>query len=218
MRAASWAEAGMVIGLGTGRAAAGFVRELGARVRGGLQVRGIPTSRATEALARSLDIPLIGFDEVAAVDLAVDGADEVDPDSNLIKGHGGALVRERVVAAAASRFVVLVGPEKLSHRLGAKRSVPVEAIPFAAPQVRRALERMGADAAIRIEPGGDPFVTDNRNLLVNAAFGEIADPAALHREIRDIPGVLDSGLFAGMADEVLVEGQHASPSAGAAAS
>ena len=208
----------MVIGLGTGRAAAGFVRELGERVRSGLHVRGIPTSRATEALARSLDIPLIGFGEVAAVDLAVDGADEVDPELNLIKGHGGALVRERVVAAAASRFVVLVGPEKLSHRLGARRSVPVEAIPFAAPQVRRALARMGADAAIRIEPGGGPFVTDNRNLLVNAAFGEIADPAALHREIRDIPGVLDSGLFAGMADEVLVEGQHASPSAGAAAS
>ena len=216
MRAASQAEPGMVIGLGTGRAAAGFVRELGERVRNGLAVRGIPTSRATESLASSLGIPLIGFEEVAAVDLAVDGADEVDPDLNLIKGHGGALVRERVVAAAASRFVVLVGPEKLSHRLGAQRSVPVEAIPFAAPQVRRALERMGAIAEIRIESDGNPFVTDNRNLLVNAAFGEIADPAALHRKIRDIPGVLDSGLFAGMADEVLVEGQAPSSTAAAA--
>lgn len=216
MRAASRAEPGMVIGLGTGRAAAGFVRELGERVRNGLAVRGIPTSRATESLASSLGIPLIGFEEAAAVDLAVDGADEVDPDLNLIKGHGGALVRERVVAAAASRFVVLVGPEKLSHRLGAQRSVPVEAIPFAVPQVRRALERMGAVAEIRIESDGNPFVTDNRNLLVNASFGEIADPAALHREIRDIPGVLDSGLFAGMADEVLVEGQALSPTAAAA--
>lgn len=216
MRAASRAEPGMVIGLGTGRAAAGFVRELGERVRNGLAVRAIPTSRATESLASSLGIPLIGFEEAAAVDLAVDGADEVDPDLNLIKGHGGALVRERVVAAAASRFVVLVGPEKLSHRLGAQRSVPVEAIPFAAPQVRRALERMGAVAEIRIESDGNPFVTDNRNLLVNASFGEIADPAALHREIRDIPGVLDSGLFAGMADEVLVEGQALSPTAAAA--
>ncbi len=218
MRAASRAEPGMVIGLGTGRAAAGFVRELGERVRNGLAVRGIPTSRATESLASSLGIPLIGFEEVAAVDLAVDGADEVDPDLNLIKGHGGALVRERVVAAAASRFVVLVGPEKLSHRLGAQRSVPVEAIPFAAPQVRRALERMGAEAAVRIESDGKPFVTDNRNLLVNASFGKIADPAALHREILGIPGVLDSGLFAGMADEVLVEGQQALSAAGAAAS
>lgn len=208
----------MVIGLGTGRAAAGFVRELGERVRNGLQVRGIPTSRATESLARSLGIPLIGFEEVAAVDLAVDGADEVDPERHLIKGHGGALVRERVVAAAASRFVVLVGPEKLSHRLGDKRSVPVEAIPFAAPQVRRALARMGADAEIRVESEGDPFVTDNGNLLVNASFGPIAQPAALHRQILEIPGVLDSGLFAGMADEVLVEGQRTSPPAGAAAS
>ena len=218
MRAASWAQSGMVIGLGTGRAAAGFVRELGERVRNGLEVRGIPTSRVTESLARSLGIPLIGFGEVAAVDLAVDGADEVDPNLNLIKGHGGALVRERVVAAAASRFVVLVGPEKLSRRLGAKRSVPVEAIPFAAPQVRRALERMGAEAEIRIESDGKPFVTDNRNLLVNASFGEIADPAALHRQILEIPGVLDSGLFAGMADEVLVEGQQAPSPAGSTAS
>ena len=117
-------------------------------------------------------------------------------------------MRERVVAAAASRFVVLVGPEKLSRRLGAKRSVPVEAIPFAAPQVRRALEQMGAEAHIRTESDESQFVTDNGNLLVNASFGEIADPAALHREIREIPGVLDSGLFAGMADEVLVEGQQ----------
>jgi len=218
VRAASWAQSGMVIGLGTGRAAAGFVRELGERVRNGLEVRGIPTSRVTESLARSLGIPLIGFGEVAAVDLAVDGADEVDPNLNLIKGHGGALVRERVVAAAASRFVVLVGPEKLSHRLGARRSVPVEAIPFAAPQVRRALERMGAEAEIRIESDGKPFVTDNRNLLVNASFGEIADPAALHRQILEIPGVLDSGLFAGMADEVLVEGQQAPSPAGSTAS
>lgn len=208
----------MVIGLGTGRAATGFVRELGERVRNGLEVRGIPTSRATESLARSLGIPLIGFEEVSAVDLAVDGADEVDPDRNLIKGHGGALVRERVVAAAAARFVILVGPEKLSPRLGVERSVPVEAIPFAAPQVRRALERMGAEAEVRIESEGEPFVTDNGNLLVNAAFDEIAEPAALHREILEIPGVLDSGLFAGMADEVLVEGRQAPLQSGRAAS
>lgn len=197
-----------MIGLGTGRAAAGFVRELGARVQSGLRVRAVPTSRATERLARSFGIPLVGFGEVAAVDLAVDGADEVDADHDLIKGHGGALVRERVVAAAASRFVVLVGPEKVSRRLGAKRPVPVETIPFAAPQVARSLEAMGAEARLRTDPEGRPFVTDNENWLVNASFGEIADPARLHRRIREIPGVLDSGLFVGMADLVLVEGRR----------
>ena len=200
-----------MVGLGTGRAAARFVRALAARVQEGLRVRAIPTSRATERLARSLSIPLVGFEEESRVDLAVDGADEVDPDRHLIKGHGGALVRERVVAAAASRFVVLVGPEKLSRRLGAKRSVPVEAIPFAAPQVRRALEAMGARARLRLDPGGRPFATDNGNLLVNASFGEIVDPGELHRRIREIPGVLDSGLFVGMADLVLVDGKNPGP-------
>ena len=210
VRAASWAEPDTVIGLGTGRAAAGFTRAIGARVRAGLRIRAVPTSGATGVLARSLGIPLVGFEEVQAVDLAVDGADEVDPDHNLIKGHGGALVRERVVAAAASRFVVLVGPEKLSPRLGAARSVPVEVIPFAAPQVARALERLGAEAPVRKEPHGQPFVTDNGNFLLNASFGAIADPGELQRRIRGIPGVVDSGLFVGMTDLVLVEGDRLS--------
>ncbi len=196
-----------MVGLGTGRAASAFVRGLGVRIRAGLRVRGVPTSRATARLAGSLGIPLVGFDEVSSVDLAVDGADEVDPDHHLIKGHGGALARERVVAAAAARFVVLVGPEKLSPRLGAKRSVPVEAIPFAAPQARRALERLGAEARIRTEADGKPFVTDNGNFLLAASFGGIADPSSLHRRIREIPGVLDSGIFTGMAGQVLVEGR-----------
>ena len=195
-----------MIGLGTGRAAAAFARALAGRVRAGLRIRAIPTSRATGELARSLGIPLASFADADELDLAVDGADEVDPEKNLIKGHGGALARERVVAAAASRFVVLVGPEKLSPRLGAKRSVPVEALPFAAPRVERALGRLGAAAAPRPGANGEAFVTDNGNLVVDAAFGEIADPAALHRRIREIPGVLDSGLSCGLADLVLVEG------------
>ena len=195
-----------MIGLGTGRAAAAFARALAGRVRAGLRIRAIPTSRATGELARSLGIPLASFADADELDLAGDGADEVDPEKNLIKGHGGALARERVVAAAASRFVVLVGPEKLSPRLGAKRSVPVEALPFAAPRVERALGRLGAAAAPRPGANGEAFVTDNGNLVVDAAFGEIADPAALHRRIREIPGVLDSGLFCGLADLVLVEG------------
>ena len=205
---------GTVVGLGTGRAAAAFCRALAERVRSGLPVRGVPTSRATERLAAALGIPLATFDEADSLALAVDGADEVDPQRNLIKGHGGALARERVVAAAADRFVVLVGPEKLSGRLGEKRAVPVEAIPFAAPLVARALRRLGAEAEVRREADGEPFVTDNGNFLVNADFPEIPAPAELERAIREIPGVLDSGLFVGMADEVLVEPAPARPADG----
>lgn len=205
--AAERARSGMVLGLGTGRAAAAFVRAIGQRMRRGLRIRGVPTSRATERLAAELGIPLVGFDQVSGVDLAVDGADEVDPDRHLIKGHGGALVRERVVAAAADRFLVLVGPEKLSPRLGAHQPVPVEVIPFAAPVVEREIARLGADAGLRRRADGEPFVTDNGNWLLHARFPEIPDPAALRAEIGALPGVLDSGLFVGMADEVLVEGR-----------
>ena len=205
--AAALARSGMVLGLGTGRAAAAFVREIGKRMRRGLRIRGVPTSSATERLAAELGIPLVGFDQIAGVDLAVDGADEVDPERRLIKGHGGALVRERVVAAAAARFVVLVGPEKLSPRLGARQAVPVEVIPFAAPVVEREISRMGADAGLRRRADGEPFVTDNGNWLLHARFPEIPDPAALRTALGDLPGVLDSGLFVGLADEVLVEGR-----------
>ncbi len=196
----------MVVGLGTGRAASRFVRELGARVRSGLDVRGIPTSRTTEALARAEGIPLVSFAEVSTLDLAVDGADEVDPHRRLIKGYGGALVRERVVAAAARRFIVLVGPEKLSPRLGARCVVPVEVIPFAAPPVRRALVEFGADIRLRRDGDGIPIRSDNGNVLLDAGFGPIEEPEAVHAWIRELPGVLDTGLFLGMAERVLVEG------------
>ncbi len=205
---------GWVVGLGTGRAASAFVRALGRRVAaGGLPIRGVPTSRATAALAASLAIPLAGMDEVDRIDFAVDGADEVDGRRrDLIKGHGGALVRERVVAAAARHFTILAGPEKLSERLGERMSVPVEVVPFAARPVRRALEALGArQVARREDEPGTPFVTDNGNWILNAAFGPISDPGALHWEILGIPGALDSGLFVGMADEVLVAAASAGP-------
>ncbi len=207
-RAASWAKPGMVLGLGTGRAASRFVREIGRRVRGGLDIRGVPTSLATEALARAEGIPLAGFDEVSGVDLAVDGADEVGPGGELIKGHGGALVRERVVAAVSRRFVVLVGPEKLSPGLGTLCAVPVEVIPFAAPLVERRLAEWGAEARLRRAKDGSPARSDNGNLLVDASFGRIGDPGTLHAAIRRIPGVLDSGLFLGMAERILIEGRE----------
>jgi ribose 5-phosphate isomerase A len=201
--AAERVEEGMVVGLGTGRAAAMFVRALAARVRNGLSVRGVPTSRRTADLARELGIPLAALDEVERIDLDVDGADEVDPSLDLIKGHGGALLRERVVASIAKDFVVLVGEEKLVPRLGARMSVPVEVVPFAAPVVLRALTSMGAAVVPRMA-GAAPFVSDNGNQILDARFSAIEDAEDLQRSIDRLPGVVDNGLFVGMADVVLV--------------
>lgn len=200
-------EPGMVVGLGTGRAAAMFVRALGRRIGEGLEVRGVPTSRRTEELAAEVGIPLVGLEEVEAVDIDVDGADEVDPSLDLIKGHGGALLRERVVASISKKFVILAGEEKIVSRLGARMSVPVEVVPFAAPVSKRKLEALGADVRLRRSDDGRPFVSDNGNHILDARFETIEDPSGLERRIDALPGVVDSGLFIGMADLVLVQSE-----------
>ena len=202
-RALSFVSAGQVVGLGTGRAATAFVRALGSAVRAGLRVSAVPTSEATGALARELGIPLIPLDEGTAIDLAVDGADEVDPRLDLIKGYGGALLREKVVAAAARRFVVLVGREKLVERLGSRGKLPVEVAPFAVGFCRARLAEMGLAPALR-GTGAAPFQTDNGNHVLDCAVGPIADARALDARLRDIPGVVGTGLFVSMAHTVLV--------------
>jgi ribose 5-phosphate isomerase A len=194
---------GQVLGLGTGRAASAFVRALGERVAAGLDVRAVPTSEATAALARSLGIKLVSLDDVEAVDLAVDGADEVDPRGELVKGYGGALVRERVVAAVARRFVVLVGAEKLVPVLGTRGRLPIEVVPFAAAVCRRRLETLGHPALVGVTETR-PVTSDNGNDLLQCRVQPIADPWALHGAIRAIPGVVDTGLFLGMAPTVFV--------------
>jgi ribose 5-phosphate isomerase A len=181
--------AGQLVGLGTGRAAERFVRALAARIAAGLDVRGVATSRATEALAHSLGIPLVPLDEVAAVDVAVDGADEVDPERRLIKGYGGALLREKIVATAAARVVILVGPEKCVSRLGERGRLPIEVAPFAEAAVRGRLARLGIPGAPR------EHASDNGNLLIDCAVAPLADPRALERALRAIPGVIETGLF-----------------------
>jgi ribose 5-phosphate isomerase A len=191
-----------VIGLGTGRAASAFVRALGAQVRGGRRVGGVPTSEASAALARASGIPLAGLDE-PSIDVTVDGADEVDPDLNLIKGYGGALVRERIVAAASRRQLILVGSEKLVPALGSRGRLPVEVVPFALPLVIRELSRLGARPTVRTR-SGQPFVSDNGNVVVDCAVPRVERPAELHAEMRAIPGVVDTGLFLGTAHTVLV--------------
>ncbi len=192
----------VVIGLGSGRAASAFIRALGAAVRAGRAVRGVPTSEATARLAREMGIPLTGLDE-PSVDVTVDGADEVDPDLNLIKGYGGALVRERIVAAAAQRQLILVGSEKLVPVLGSRGRLPLEVVPFALPLVLRRLSRLGCPPEVRAV-GGRPFVSDNGNRIIDCAVKPIESPAALEARLRAIPGVVDTGLFLGTAHTVLV--------------
>lgn len=204
VEAASMVESGMVVGLGTGRAAAMFVRALARRIGEGLDIRGVPTSLKTADLARELRIPTVSLDEVSEIDIDVDGADEVDPKLDLIKGHGGALLRERVVASISKKFVVLVGEEKLVSRLGARMSVPVEVAPFAVPLVRRQLAALGTDAELRYH-GEVAFLSDNGNNIVDVRFETIDAPRELEETIDRIPGVVDSGLFIQMADLVLVQ-------------
>lgn len=202
--AAEMVESGMVVGLGTGRAASMFVRALAGRVTKGLSVRGVPTSKKTETLARELAIPLASLEEVDRVDLDIDGADEVSPELDLIKGHGGALLRERIVASFSSRFVVLVGEEKLVTRLGERVAVPVEVIPFGISVARRELQAMGGKVSLR-QDNDVAYRTDNDNAILNVQFNAIESPTALEQHIRLVPGVVDCGLFLGMTDLVLVQ-------------
>jgi ribose 5-phosphate isomerase A len=194
---------GARVGLGSGRAASMFVHALGARVREGLTVSGVPTSEATAALGRQVGIPLTTLDD-GPLDLTVDGADEVDPDLNLIKGYGGALARERIVAAASHRQVILVTSEKLVPRLGTRGRLPVEILPFARPLCLRRLEAtLGRRPRVRMSDGTH-FVTDNGNLILDCAIAPLDDAAAFERTIRGVPGVVDTGLFLGTAAMVLV--------------
>lgn len=196
---------GQTLGLGTGRAAAAFVELLGERVRAGLRVRGVPTSIATAEQAKRLGIPLVTLEEAGELDVAFDGADEVDPRLDCIKGYGGALVREMIVAASARRFVVLVGAEKMVSALGEHGKIPVEIVPYALPLARRRLSALGLDPVVRKGANGESYVTDNGNWILDCGTRPLPDAARLEREIRGLPGVVGTGLFLGMASAVLVQ-------------
>jgi ribose 5-phosphate isomerase A len=194
--------AGARVGLGSGRAAVAFVRALAGRAKAGLKVQGVPTSEATAALAREVGIPLIELDQTP-LDLTVDGADEVDPNLDMVKGWGGALVRERIVAAASRRQIILITPDKLVPKLGSRGHVPVEVNPFARAFVERRLLAIGCRPEMRMA-GGKPFITDNGNLTLDCGLEPPDDAAALDRKIRAIPGVVDTGFFLGTAETVLL--------------
>ena len=207
--AAALVEDGMRLGLGTGSTTAQALRALGDRIReDGLNVVGVPTSFAAERLARAHGIPLATLDEVERLDLALDGADEVyaaDGAIHLIKGRGAAHTREKVVANAADRFVVLADPSKEVERLGEKMPLPVEVLPFAAAPVERALRALGGVPELRLgEKKDGPVVTDQGFWILDTRFDAIADIASLDRAMHAIPGVLDHGLFVGLATDVLI--------------
>jgi len=203
--ALEFVEDGQTIGLGTGRAAEAFVRALAGRVARGLAVRGVPTSERTAQLAAGLGIPLLTLEDAGRLDVTFDGADEVDPHLDLIKGYGAAMVREKIVAASSDRLVILVGEEKLVSKLGDRGRLPVEIVPFGESLARERLRALGCEPELRLDADRHPVVTDNSNHILDCGVGPIDRPGELDDAITLIPGVLGTGLFVGMADAVVVQ-------------
>jgi ribose 5-phosphate isomerase A len=197
---------GMVLGLGSGSTAEAFVAALGARIAaGGLRdICGVATSERTTALAQRVGVPLTTLERQPQLDLAIDGADEVDPLLTLIKGRGGALLREKVVAASAARFIVIVDGSKLVARLGQRTALPVELVAFATPLVTRQLQQLGGSPALRRHADGSPFITDEGHVILDTQFAAIDAPDVLASQIAAIPGVAAHGLFVGLASAAIV--------------
>ncbi len=202
---------GMILGLGTGSTASHFVDLLGQRVKAGLKVVCVPTSEATRAQAERLAIPLTDLDRRPALDLTVDGADEIDPQLRLIKGGGGALLCEKIVATASDRMGVIADSSKRVATLGAF-PLPVEIVRFGATATRNMVEALAAEAGcageirLRVQADGVPFVTDSGHFILDCAFGRIAEPEALDEALKLVPGVVENGLFLGIADAAIVAG------------
>ena len=206
IRAVEFVESGMVVGLGSGSTSNFAVARIAERINSAelADIVGIPSSANTEKLATDLGIPLISFDEKQQIDITIDGADEVDPDLNLIKGGGGALLREKVVAQASRKNIIIVDDSKLSERLGTKWALPVEVIPFAAKTETCFLQSLGASVTIRSRDDGEYFKTDQNNLILDADFGPITDPAKLATQLNERAGIVEHGLFLELAGDVIV--------------
>ena len=205
-RAVEYVSSGMVVGLGTGSTVRFAVERIGEQLHNGQlkNILGIPSSIQTQQLAQRLAIPLTILDEHPIIDLSIDGADEVDPQLNLIKGGGGALLREKIIAQASRRNVIVVDQSKLSPQLGSHRALPVEVVPFARKTEENYLNSLGASVTLRKTDEGQPFQTDQNNLILDADFGPIADLNALVKKLTERAGIVEHGLFLGIADEVIV--------------
>lgn len=201
-KAVDFVRPGMTIGLGTGSTAYWATQLIGTRVKEGLDIRTVATSTATEKMARELGIKVVSFAEVDQIDLTIDGADEVDKDLNLIKGGGGALVREKIVGAATKLYIIIADESKYVDTLG-KFPLPVEVILFGWEMTLKKLKKLGCSPKVR-SSGNKAIITDNGNYVVDCMFEEIHDPVGLHQQINAIPGVLDNGLFLGMANMVVL--------------
>ena len=207
-RAVEEVKDGMVLGLGTGSTAALAVEAIGRRVQAGLKVTAIPTSEVTAAQARRLGIPLVDFADCTALDLTIDGADAVDRARlHLIKGLGAALLREKIVAAVSKRMVVIVDDSKLSGAFGTRCPVPVETVQFGWQATERRLAALGCETKLRRTAAGEPLVTDGGNFVIDCSFGAIADPVRLETRIKQLVGVVENGLFIGLATDVIVAGR-----------
>jgi ribose 5-phosphate isomerase A len=193
---------GQVIGLGTGSTAAYFIKLLGDEVKRGLRIRGIPTSVRSRDLAQSLGIPLTTLDECQEIAVTVDGADEFDPQLRLIKGGGGAMLREKIVASATKQLVIVADASKQVQVLG-KFPLPVEVIRFARALVAKRITALGAEVSVRTNADGTPYVTDENNHVLDCRFGQISDADGLARQLSEMPGVVEHGLFIGLASIVL---------------
>jgi ribose 5-phosphate isomerase A len=207
-RAVEFVDSGMVVGLGTGSTAIYATRRIGQLLHDGLlhDIVGVPTSRTTADAAELFGIPLLADDLPREIDVTIDGADEVSPELDLIKGGGGALLREKIVAESSQRWVIVVDDSKLSEKLGMHRPVPVEVMRFGWLRQAEYLRSIGADFTLRLQPGDVPFVTDQGNLILDCAFGAIPDPAALAALIPARAGVVEHGLFVGLTSDLIVGG------------
>ncbi|MCB9451619.1 MAG: ribose-5-phosphate isomerase RpiA [Anaerolineaceae bacterium] len=209
-KAVMFIQSGMILGLGSGSTATLAVRRIGELLQAGelRDIVGIPCSTRTEAEAQKWDIPLSTLEVHPVIDLTIDGADEVDPALNLIKGGGGALTREKIVAQASQRQIIIVDDSKLSPQLGTKWAVPVEVIPFGYGSQQAFLESLGAVVTLRQTDSGLPYRTDQGNLILDCNFGTISEPQELANQLKQRTGIVEHGLFIGMADDVLVAGSN----------
>jgi len=206
IEAAKFVQDGMTLGLGTGSTVHFALVRIAERIREeGLAVRGVPTSVDTEQKSLEFGIPLTTLEEISRIDLTIDGADEIDGNFDMIKGGGGALLREKVVASITEKTVIVVGRNKVVERLGTTFMLPVEVAPFAQPVIARAIQQLGGEPLLRTLDGGDPYLTDNQNRILDCRFATgIEDAGALEKQLGAMPGVVESGLFIGLAHVMIV--------------